>query len=291
MRSPRTGVALLIALASVIVVLAALAATLAALASGQRAVVVSDLHDRQQDLLRAGEDLARAWIIAHAKQVVWPPGGGPVRVANDHLRIAGSDARLQVWMFDGLAAIPLPAAQVGGILRGALPGRWSTVMPPVSHDPRTPDLIERTVVAAGMHRFPLAPAGVVVRWSPAGEPLPDAIGEEAAVEVPGTSLVETIAFRSNGRINRNTAPEWLLSAVYQLTERGGLEEALRQRERGVFNDEQDPDGQPGVQLVAASDWWQALVVTTWNGRQRSWWVELSGNSAGVRIVQRHDADE
>ena len=291
MNTSRQAVALLVALAAVIVVLSALAATLAALASTQRAVVVSDVHERQLDLLHAGEALAREWMMTHAANVVLPPGGGPLRVADDQLRIAGNDARLQVWMFDGLAGIPIDAARVGGALRGALPGNWATVVLPTSEDPSAPDAIERTTVADAARRFPIAPVGPIVRWSAPNEPLPDML--DAIPPKPGlsASLVEIIGFRSAGRINRNTAPEWLLSAVYHLRERGGLDEALLQRERGIMDEAEDPEGATGVRLVARSDQWQALVVATWNGRRRSWWVELSGNSPSIQIVQRHDADE
>ncbi len=292
----RHGMALLVALAAVIVVLAALAGTLRQLAATQRAVLVADVHDRHRDLLSAGEQLARTWISRHSDQLVLPPAGGGARVADDLLGLGDDRARLQVWIFDGLAAVPLRSAEATGDLRGALPGRWSAVaLPPSTPDPvPAVDVIERTRLPDGLQRYPTPArlvAGPVVAWSAVGVPAP--LEEAVAPPEPGSSpsLVEVIATASEGRINRNTAPEWVLTAVYSQRERGDLAAALRLRERLTFNDQEDPEGRPGIRLVAHSDRWNALIMVTWNGRQRSWWVELSGNSAGVRIVQRHDADQ
>lgn len=282
----RGGVALLVALAAVIVVLAALAGTFRMLAATQRAVVIVNVHDRHGDLLLAGEQLAHSWVMANSERVVLPPAGGAIRVADDDLALKDGKARLQVWMFDGLAGVPLVAAHPGGELRGVLPGRWPAVeLPPGSADG---DILERVRLPEGLRRFPVVPNGPVVAWSAVGEALPEAMLETK--DVVSQSLVEVIAIASQGRINRNTAPEWLLRAVYAGRSRGGLEAALLARERLQLVEEDDPEG-PGIRLVAHSDRWNALIAATWNGRRRMWWVELSGNSAGVRIVQRHDADQ
>lgn len=290
--TPRHGMALLVALAAVIVVLAALAGTFRQLAATQRAVLIVSVHERHADLLQAGEQLAHTWIKANSERLVLPPAGGGVRVADDLLAVGDSQARLQVWVFDGLAGVPLAAAQPTGELRGALPGRW----PAVGLPPWTPgaipdvDLIERTRLPQDLRRFPLAPTAPVIVWSTIGAAAPQVAVEENNPAVP-PSLVEVIATASDGRINRNTAPEWLLRSVYGQRRQGDLDTALRARERLVFTEQDDPEGQPGVRLVARSDRWNALIVATWNGRRRNWWVELGGNSAGVRIVQRHDADQ
>lgn len=292
----RQGMALLVALAAVIVVLAALAGTLRQLAATQRAVLVCDMHDRHYDLLSVGERLTCTWIMRNGDRLVVPPAGGGIRVADDLLALGDDRARLQVWVYDALAAVPLRSAQSTGDLRGALPGRWSAVALP----PPTPDLapvvdvIERTRLPQGLQRYPTPgnlPSGPIVGWSGVGVPAPREEPLTAPGLVSGLSLVEVIASASDGRINRNTAPEWLLTAVYAQRERGDLTAALRLRERLAFNDQEDPEGPAGIRLVASSDRWNAMILVTWNGRRRTWWVELSGNSAGVRIVQRHDADQ
>lgn len=287
----RRGVALLVALAAVIVVLAALAGTFRTLAATQRAVFIVSVHERHGDLLLAGEQLARSWVMMSSERMVLPPAGGGVRVADDRLALGDGEACLQVWIFDGLAGVPLAAAQPGGELRGALPGRWPAVgLPPwVPGSPPDSDVLERTRLPEQLRRFPVVPAGPVVAWSAIGAALPpETVLEAAAVAPP--SLVEVIATASDGRINRNTAPEWLLRAVYAQHSQGGLDAALRARERLVLSEEDDPEG-PRIRLVSRSDRWNALIAATWNGRRRTWWVELSGNSAGARIVQRHDADQ
>jgi hypothetical protein len=290
--SPRSGMALLVALAAVIVVLAALAGTLRQLAATQRSVFVSAVHDHHRDLLAVGEQLAGTWVRRTSEQVVLPPAGGAIRVADDLLAVGDQHARLQVWVFDGLAGVPLSAAQPAGELRGALPGRWSAVgLPPWMPGPSEIDVIERTRLAEGQRRYPSTPQGPVVTWSAVGAPAPAPDSDSTPAPLAAPSLVEVIAIASDGRINRNTAPEWLLAAIYAQRERGDAAASLRQRERLVFNEQEDPEGQPGIRLVARSDRWNALIIVTWNGRQRTWWVELSGNSAGVRIVQRHDADQ
>lgn len=287
----RRGVALLVALAAVIVVLAALAGTFRTLAATQRAVVIVNVHERHGDLLLAGEQLARAWVMTRSEGLVLPPAGGGVRVADDRLALGDGEARLQVWIFDGLAGVPLAAAQPGGALRGALPGRWPAVgLPPwVPGSPPDSDVLECVRLPEELRRFPLVPTGPVVAWSAVGAALPsEAMPETTTATSP--SLVEVIATASDGRINRNTAPEWLLQAVYAQRSQGGLDAALRARARMLASEEEDPEGQE-IRLVARSDRWNALIAVTWNGRRRTWWVELSGNSAGVRIVQRHDADQ
>jgi len=293
--TPRHGVALLVALAAVIVVLAAMAGMLRQLAATQRSVLVSSVHDHHRDLLLAGEQVARAWIVRHGDHLVLPPAGGGSRVADDVMAVGADRARLQVWVFDGLAGIPLRAAQPDGELRGALPGRWSAVALPSWTPEPTPavDVIERTRLPELSRRFPNPAGGPVIGWSAAGTPVPadDPTAIPLQALAANLSLVEVIATASDGRVNRNTAPEWLLAAIYTQRDQGDLTATLRQRERLTMNDQEDPEGRPGIRLVAHSDRWNALIIGTWNGRQRSWWVELSGNSAGVRIVQRHDADQ
>ena len=290
--TPRHGVALLVALAAVIVVLAALAGTFSQLAATQRAVFIVGVHERHDDLLRAGEQLAHTWIKASSERLVLPPSGGGIRVADDVLAIGDSQARLQVWIFDGLAGVPLAAAQPAGELRGALPGRWPAVgLPPLVPGTTTGvDLIECARLPEGAQRFPAVPSAPVIAWSTVGAAAPQVVAEESTTTA-SPSLVEVIATASDGRINRNTAPEWLLSALYGQRRQGDLDAALQARQRLVFSEQEDPEERPGIRLVSRSDRWNALIVATWNGRCRAWWVELSGNSAGVRIVQRHDADQ
>lgn len=286
----RHGMALLVALAAVIVVLAALAGTFRTLAATQRAVVIVNVHERHGDLLLAGEQLARTWVMTSSERLVLPPAGGGVRVADDRLMLGDSEARLQVWIFDGLAGVPLAAAQPGGELRGALPGRWPAVgLPPWLPGVPDSDVLERARLPEELRRFPEVPAGPVVAWSAVGAALPPMAAVEAAAVV-SPSLAEVVATASDGRINRNTAPEWLLRAVYSQRAQGGLDAALRARERLMLSEEDDPEGS-SIRLIGRSDRWNALIAATWNGRRRTWWVELSGNSAGVRIVQRHDADQ
>jgi hypothetical protein len=153
------------------------------------------------------------------------------------------------------------------------------------------DAIERTRIPEEAQRFPAPLATTTVAWSGIGQTAPRLPSSAEHPPSRSPSLVEVVAFASDGRVNWNTAPEWLLSAIFTGREQGDLTALLRRRERGEFSDQEDPEGGPGVRLVARSDRWHALITATWNDRQRTWWVDLSGNSAGVRIVQRHDADQ
>jgi hypothetical protein len=289
----RNGIALLVALAAVIVVLTAMAGTMRQLAATQRGIVVATTQDRHQDLLLAGEQLASAWIVRHGDQLVLPPAGGGVRVADDLLAVGDDRARLQVWVYDGLAGVPYVAAMPAGEFRGALPGRWSAVsLPPLGNGGGAAvDAGERARIPEGARRFPAVQPTSVVSWSGIGQALPQPASSLGMQTPAEPSLVEVIAFASDGRVNLNSAPEWLLTAIFTTRERGDLAELLKRRERGLANEQEDPDGRPGVRLVSRSDRWHALIIVTWNDRRRTWWVDLSGNSAGVRILQRHDADQ
>lgn len=289
----RSGIALLVALAAIIVVLAALAGTLRQLAATQGGVVVATAQDRHHDLLQAGEQLACAWIQRAGDRLVLPAMGGGVCVADDLLAVGDERAQLTVWVYDGLSGVPLVAAGPAGVLRSALPGRWTAVTLP-TWTPGSPvpvDVLERTRIPDGTCRFPSPPSTSVVAWSAEGLPVPAWQADPTNRPPAAASLVEVIGFTSDGRINRNTAPEWLLAALHAERGQGELEALLRRRERGQWTEGEDQAGGVGLRLVATSDRWHALIAVTWNDRRRTWWVDLSGNSAGVRILQRHDADQ
>jgi hypothetical protein len=285
--------ALLVALAAIIVVLAALAGTLRQLAATQRGVVVAAVQDRHHDLLQVGEQLASTWIQRTGDRLVLSETGGGVCVADDLLAIGEERAQLTVWVYDGLSGVPVAAAGSAGVLRGVLPGRWTAVTLP-TWTPGSPvpvDMLERTGIPAGTHRFPMPQSTSVVAWSAAGQPLPARPDRPTNQPPAAASLVEVVGFASDGRINRNTAPAWLLAALFSERGQGDLDALLRRREQGQWTDGEDPAGGADLRLVATSDRWHALITVTWNDRRRSWWVDLSGNSAGVRILQRHDADQ
>jgi len=282
------GIALLIALASVIVVLTVIGMSLRAVAQSQRALVIDSVHERQRDLLLAGETMVLSFIQRQAETLVMPPAGGALALTDDRLIFTDGVGQLRVWLYDGLAGLPPQTLTANGAMRMALPARWNnlTIQPGLSG----PALVEQITLPHDRHRYPHPTPGPSIAWSPPTVPIPADLAR--AVHQPDSlSLVEVVAVTSDGRINRNTAPPWLLEAVYRLHGDDGLNEALQLRERGLFNDRNDPEDRQPVRLVAVSNRWQALIEATWNGRQRRWWIEMVGNADEVKIVQRHDVDE
>ncbi len=288
------GVALLVALAAVIVVLVAVGASLRAVASVQRAQVVQTIHDRQLDLLLVGELLAKQKLQARMENVVFPLAGGPMDVVADKLYVPEADGELSVWLYDGLAGMPYAILKSDATLRAYLPVRWQALRLDAT-DPAATESnrgLDGLILPTGLSHFPVPMTNSVSVWSPPTIAAPVVMdANNAVLTIPQPSLVEVISTVSQGRINRNTAPEWLLRAVYQAQERDGIADAIRLRERGQFDEREDDEARQPLRLVATSDRWYALIAVVWQGRQRRWWIELVGNDDGVRIVQRHDAAE
>ena len=289
----RQGLALLMALAALVLVLAGVTAGLAALRGAHQSAWASEVDGRLTAGLRQGERLANAWLSAHAAKVVLPPDGGGILLVDDRLLLPQGEGRLRVVAYDGLAGIPVQLAQRGNALRAALPAALvSLVVPPVSTAQldSAAFLLDTLEVPADATRYPAPPRGQGRIWR-TNEPQPIASDNVDTATEP--SLAETIAFRSDGRININTAPVPLLRAAYATLGISGIAEVLEHRRSLVAS--KPPDHPPvaanGLRLVAESDRWQMLITVSWQNIHRSWWVDFASKSQGSSMVQRHDVRE
>jgi hypothetical protein len=291
----RSGIALLLALAAVVLVLAALGGGLAALARTQRVAGIAAEDERLRDALAAGEAMATAWLAQHSETLVLPPAGGGVTIAHDLLALGSGSLDLSVTIYDGLAGIPAQFAQRGEALRFALPDAYSGIaVPSVAPGAAVlpSDLIERIDLPSSLLRFPAAPSAPATLYleGDAAAPAPAAAAPGPG---PGPSLAEVISVHSDGRINVNTAPATLLRQAFTQLNLGDPATLLDNRRRAIFCAApivQNAAPGTGLRLVASSNLFQALILTRWRGVERRWWVVIAGNPPDFTIVQRHAAD-
>jgi len=292
MNSPSNrGVAMLMALATLVIVLAGVTAGLAALRGAHQSAWVSEVDGRLLAGLRQGERLANAWLNANASGVVLPPAGGGILLVDDRFILPSGAGRLSVVAYDGLAGIPAFLAQRGSAMRTALPAAWMGLTIPAINPGQADQsayLIDGLELPEGTARFPTPPLGRGRVWKAAMVSSPF-IAE--AQPIPDPSLAEIIAFRSDGRINLNTAPEPLLRTAYSVLGLGGVEKVLEARRLSQAS--QAPVGAPAtanrLRLVAQSDRWQMLISVSWQDIHRSWWVDFSSSGESSTMIQRHDA--
>lgn len=288
--SGRRGVAMLMALATLVLVLAGVTAGLMAMRGARQSAWVSDVDGHLLAGLRQGERLALAWLDAGSAGIVLPPDGGGILLVDDRFLLPDGEGRLSVVAYDGLAGIPAYLAQRGSALRTSLPtALMGLVVPPIN--PTQPErsswLIDCLDLPEGVTRFPSGLQGPGRVWRASG--VSDPVREDSQAP-PGPSLAETIAFRSDGRINLNTTPAPLLRTVYTALGLGGVEKVLERRR--LLQDSQPPGNAPTaasrLRLVARSDRWQMLITVVWQGIHRSWWVDFTGTAQNFSMEQRHD---
>lgn len=282
----RSGIALLLALATLVLVLAGMTAALAALHGARQSAWSSGVDAHLLAGLRQGERLATAWLASGGDRLVLPPEGGGVLLVDDRFRLADGDGRLSVIAYDGLAGLPIGLAQRGDPLRQALDGPLLDLPIPAVPPAAAAQLLDRLPLPDGLDRFPRPALGTGRLWRTAGQPATAGAARQAG----GTSLAEAIAFRSDGRINLNTAPEPLLRAAYARLRLDGIDAALERRR--LLQPGQAPSAPSrvdGLRLVGESDCWQMLISLEWQGIRRSWWVIFTGKPPNASIVQRHDA--
>lgn len=289
----RVGLAMLMALATVVMVLAGVTAGLTALHGARQSARSSEVDGRLLAGLRQGERLASAWLRASSADVVLPPDGGGLVLVDDRFVLADGEGRLSVVAYDGLAGIPGCLAQRGSAMRLALPSALTDLaVPPITpaQAERSSHLLDSLGLPDGVPRFPRCNSGQGRIWRAPGagtsatsDPLPSS----------GPSLAETIAFRSDGRINLNTAPAPLLRTAYSVLGLGGVDAVLERRQAQL--PAEPPAGtQPaasGLRLVAQSDRWQMLIVVSWQGVSRSWWVDFTTAAQAAVMLHRHAIDD
>lgn len=286
---PRRGLAMLMALATVVLVLAGVTAGLAALHGARQSMRSSEVDARLLAGLRQGERLASAWLRTSSPDVVLPPEGGGLLLVDDRFILVAGEGRLNVVAYDGLAGIPACLAQRGSALRLALPPALTDLaVPPISpaQAERSSHLLDSLVLPADALRFPRPEWGEGRIWRAMGSGTPSDSNPLAPAE---PSLAETISFHSDGRINLNTAPAALLRTAYAVLGLGGVDKVLERRQ--AQRPSEPPAGtQPaanGLRLVAQSDRWQMLITVSWQGISRSWWVDFATASHGAVMLHRH----
>jgi hypothetical protein len=282
--------ALLMAVATLVLVLAGVTAGLVALRGAHQSTWSSEVDVRLQSGLREGERLASAWLNAHATDAVLPPEGGGLVLVDDRFLLPSGEGRLSVVAYDGLGGIPACLAQRGSALRAALPASLTALTLPAidpSQAEATAYLLDMIELPEGVGRFPAPPQSRGRLWRTAG-----VVGQVGTPAESGAdpSLADSVSFRSDGRININTAPEPLLRAAYAALRLDGVEAVLERRR--LLNASPLPkDGNSsadGLRLVAQSDRWQMLISVTWQDIRRSWWVDFTASSQSSSRVQRHD---
>lgn len=285
----RHGVALLMALATLMLVLAGIAAALAAMRGAGQSARASDVDARLLAGLRQGERIAIAWLQSASAQAVLPPEGGGIPLVDDRFVLPSGEGRLSIVAYDGLAGLPASLAQRGNALRAALPGPLlALAIPPLKPAAagQPSALIDSLELPDDVRRYPQPFQGRGRMWRSI-----DAIGTPGS-DPPASldpSLAESIAFLSDGSINLNTAPAPLLRAAYASLGIGGIDDLLKRRQ--LLQPSRLPEGQrnaDGLRLVAQSDRWQMLITVGWQGIHRSWWVVFAGKSQTFSMVQRHD---
>lgn len=287
------GIALLLALATLVLVLAGVTAGLVALRGARQSAWTSDVDARLLAGLRQGERLAAAWLAADSAGIVLPPDGGGIVLVDDRFVLPSGEGRLNVVAYDGLAGIPGCLAQRGGGLRTAMPtALMGLTVPPLSpaQADRSALLLDTLELPPGTLRFPRPTLGQGRVWSATWTSLP---ATRTAPPQPAPSLAEAVSFRSDGRLNLNTAPATLLRSAYALLGLGGIEEVLERRRalQATRPPSPAPASPDGLRLVAQSDRWQMLISVSWQGIHRSWWVDFSTTPQGTSMVQRHDISE
>lgn len=293
MNATRAGVALLLAVATLVLVLSGVTAAAMAMHGARQSAWTSTVDGRLLAGLQQGERLAVAWLNASADAVVLPPAGGGLALIDDRFVLASGEGRLRVTAYDGLSGIPACLAQRGSALRTALPRALAELaVPPISPQraEESAHLVELLALPEGVPRFPSAPAGPPRTWRAVAAAVPavDApAGEESA------SLAGTISFHSDGRINLNTAPEALLRAAWRELRLDGIDELLQRRRQGIASrpPQRESVGEPMPRLVDRSDRWQMLITVEWQGIRRGWWVVFAGKSGAFSMVARHDVRE
>lgn len=285
----RRGIAMLMALATVVLVLAGITAGLTALHGARQSTRNSDADARLLAGLRQGERLAAAWMQASSAALVLPPDGGGLVLVDDRFVLADGEGRLSITAYDGLGGLPACLAQRGGALRLALPTALAALnVPPISASraEQSSFLLDSLELPEGVRRFPRDRLGPGRIWRSAGSAPPLASG-------PGTdpepSLAATLAFHSDGRININTAPAPLLRAAYAMLGIGGVDQVLERRQALQQSDAPASTSAGGLRLVAQSDRWQMLITVSWLDLSRSWWVDFATVSQAPVLLHRHDA--
>ena len=283
------GVALLMALATVVLVLAGVTAALTAVHGVRQTARSGDVDARLLAGLRQGERLAAAWMKTDSAKLVLPPDGGGVVLVDDRFILGDGEGRISVTAYDGLAGIPACLAQRGSALRLALPASLvGLTVPPISAAKPSPHLLDSLELPDGVPRFPRDRRGQGRIWRSVDAGIPADVGSWTDAE---PSLAETIAFLSDGRINLNTAPASLLRTAYAVLGLGGVDAVLERRQALLPSD--PPAGvQPaagGLRLVAQSDRWQMLITVSWLDISRSWWVDYATTPTGSSLLHRHDA--
>ena len=291
-RPARHGLAMLMALATVVLVLAGVTAGLTAVHGARQSARSSDVDARLLAGLRQGERLASAWLKASSADLVLPPDGGGLVLVDDRFILADGEGRLSVVAYDGLAGIPACLAQRGSALRLALPSALTELaVPPISpaQAERSSHLLDSLGLPEGVRRFPRASWGEGRIWRAFGSGTPADSSPAPSAE---PSLAEAISFRSDGRINLNTAPAPLLRTAYSVLGLGGVDKVLERRQAQQTSE--PPAGtQPaanGLRLVAQSDRWQMLITVSWQGISRSWWVDYATASQSASMLHRHAID-
>jgi hypothetical protein len=300
-RGAQSGAVLLLVLAVLVIVMALSMTWISTSVTVHREFIAQRSTRLQVELLQSGEQIARAWIKRHAATAVSPENGGGWTVADDLMSFDDDRVRIQVTIFDGWSALPLPLIHVQGALRRELPPTLSymliTPTPALNEEQllRANDSIEHFSLPLGVRRFPDAGwhAGDPVQWcsvnekSLSSEPRPPA-------STPADVIALVINPHSDGRINLNTAPFPLIRRVCQLRGVGLPEHLLKNRRHGIHTTAPSAlsDGNPDLpRLVDFTLVWNCLITVKAHNQAQSWWVVLGGNPDNLRILQRHDADQ
>lgn len=286
MNQRRHGVVLLWTVVLVSTVMVLVGSACALWSQTQRLHQAQDLDRLTDDLRRAGESIAVAWLTRHAGQALLPPEGGGILLTHDAWSTPQGTAGVAVAVYDLLAAIPVRAARESSDLRGGIPPPWSASL--ATSDPG--DHIEAWLTAVAIDptslRFPqlhwsdlesatrtgceVQPLRTVVRLSP-----------------PGRSLCECLDPWDTALVNVNTADD---AVIHALCSPPDAEAVLARRRAGLAAPIVPVTAaalQAGISLTSSSDRWAALIAVRSGTREQAWWVTYRLATPAPIVMQRY----
>ncbi len=302
-RPSRSGAALLIVLATLILAVGASAAIAAAASTHRLARKLAGHTLIANDLLRAAEAPILAWLEAESQHVVLPPGSAApqVEVLHDTFAVDATRYGLHITAWDQRGMVPVDTARSGSPLRLALPAEVRRCLDRLTiPEGLTPglDLFLPAIEPGGaVNVFPAPADTEPLRFAASGEGVLHEPASPSAHGPPETAserlaIGSCVATHNPGLINVNTAPAELLEAALRSAGRGGLEQILAAR--SVGKSAPAPAGPPAdvaargaPQPVATSVSWAMRIDITVGALHRSWWaIYTQSSGAQWECVQR-----
>ena len=299
----RRGAALLIVLA--VLVIAVTATGILARSAG-----TVRMHSRldhaaltSTDLMGSLDRVILHWLQSSSNRIVLPPDAAEpvVEVLHEVIQTGDGGIEVQVTGWDQCGLAPLEMLRSGSPIRGALPPAVIDSIDRV----RIPRDVRDMIVGLDLFieideprrkRIPVFPP------SPDTEPTPFTGGDLPSVsaEPPVGASASAKSMRGAGdvpalgarvathnavphRININTAPREILQAVMRDLGRGGVDQIMEAREKGVpvtmaAIPPMDEDRSAAASLVDQSSAWAFRIDLRVGPLRRSWWAVYSNRA-------------